>query len=142
MFIIFYECRLVSLGNLEAAVSLLLSTPPEGSNFYPNALRAVVLSSAVSQSLHELAVKVSSHKTTILQYSFEFSFSGVHNILTLITITGQTLERSACFFVLFEKNAALYSWQSNLLNFDHWSVQSYRYWPQASGIGMIDANYF
>ncbi|RLM80940.1 hypothetical protein C2845_PM12G02080 [Panicum miliaceum] len=50
--------RLVSLGNLETAVSLLLSTPPEGSNFYPNALRAVVLSSAVSQSLHELAVKV------------------------------------------------------------------------------------
>ncbi|XP_072994075.1 uncharacterized protein [Typha latifolia] len=50
--------ELVSVGNLEAAVSLLLSTPPEGSHFYPNALRAVVLSSAVSQSLHELAVKV------------------------------------------------------------------------------------
>nr|BAJ97189.1 predicted protein [Hordeum vulgare subsp. vulgare] len=50
--------ELVSLGNLEAAVSLLLSTPPEGTNFYPNALRAVVLSSAVSRSLHELAVKV------------------------------------------------------------------------------------
>ncbi|KAL5208008.1 hypothetical protein ABZP36_032443 [Zizania latifolia] len=50
--------ELVSLGNLEAAVSLLLSTPPEGSNFYPNALRAAVLSSAVSRSLHELAVKV------------------------------------------------------------------------------------
>ncbi|OEL29402.1 hypothetical protein BAE44_0009580 [Dichanthelium oligosanthes] len=50
--------ELVSLGNLETAVSLLLSTPPEGSNFYPNALRAVVLSSAVSQSLHELAVKL------------------------------------------------------------------------------------
>lgn len=50
--------ELVSIGNLEAAVSLLLSTPPEGSNFYPNALRAVVLSSAVSRSLHELAVKV------------------------------------------------------------------------------------
>uniref|UniRef100_A0A0E0CF77 Uncharacterized protein n=1 Tax=Oryza meridionalis TaxID=40149 RepID=A0A0E0CF77_9ORYZ len=49
--------ELVSLGNLETAVSLLLSTPPEGSNFYPNALRAVVLSSAVSRSLHELAVK-------------------------------------------------------------------------------------
>jgi hypothetical protein len=44
-------------------VSLLLSTPPEGSNFYPNALRAVVLSSAVSQSLHELAVKVNSQIT-------------------------------------------------------------------------------
>jgi WD repeat-containing protein 11 len=57
----FCELRLVSLGNLEAAVSLLLLTPPEGSNFYPNALRAVVLSSAVSQSLHELAVKVNMH---------------------------------------------------------------------------------
>jgi hypothetical protein len=72
MFIIFYEHRLVSLGNLETAVSLLLSTPPEGSNFYPNALRAVVLSSAVSQSLHELAVKVSGYNTTILQCSFLF----------------------------------------------------------------------
>lgn len=50
--------ELVSIGNLEAAVSLLLSTPPEGSQFYPNALRAVALSSAVSRSLHELAVKV------------------------------------------------------------------------------------
>ncbi|KAI4377162.1 hypothetical protein MLD38_014839 [Melastoma candidum] len=50
--------ELVSVGNLEAAVSLLLSTPPESSYFYPNALRAVALSSAVSKSLHELAVKV------------------------------------------------------------------------------------
>ncbi|KAK9102028.1 hypothetical protein Sjap_019282 [Stephania japonica] len=50
--------ELVSVGNLEAAVTLLLSTPPEGSYFYANALRAVALSSAVSRSLHELAVKV------------------------------------------------------------------------------------
>ncbi|KAI4335695.1 hypothetical protein L6164_014318 [Bauhinia variegata] len=50
--------ELVSIGNLEAAVSLLLSTPPESSYFYMNALRAVALSSAVSMSLHELAVKV------------------------------------------------------------------------------------
>ncbi|PKI79594.1 hypothetical protein CRG98_000069 [Punica granatum] len=50
--------ELISVGNLEAAVSLLLTTPPESSYFYVNALRAVALSSAVSQSLHELAVKV------------------------------------------------------------------------------------
>ncbi|VFQ73648.1 unnamed protein product [Cuscuta campestris] len=50
--------ELVSVGNLEAAVSLLLSTPPDSSYFYTNALRAVALSSAVSQSLLELAVKV------------------------------------------------------------------------------------
>lgn len=50
--------ELVSVGNLEAAVSLLLSTPPESSYFYVNALRAVALSSAVSRSLNELAVKV------------------------------------------------------------------------------------
>lgn len=50
--------RLVSVGNLEAAVSLLLSTPPESSYFSANALRAVALSSAVSRSLLELAVKV------------------------------------------------------------------------------------
>ena len=49
----------MSVGNLEAAVSLSLSTPPESSYFYVNALRAVALSSAVSRSLHELAVKVS-----------------------------------------------------------------------------------
>lgn len=49
----------MSVGNLEAAVSLLLSTPPESSYFYVNALRAVALSSAVSRSLNELAVKVS-----------------------------------------------------------------------------------
>ncbi|KAG9156624.1 hypothetical protein Leryth_006611 [Lithospermum erythrorhizon] len=50
--------ELVSIGNLEGAVSLLLSTSPESSYFYPNALRAVALSSAVSRSLLELAVKV------------------------------------------------------------------------------------
>ncbi|KAJ0638326.1 putative WD repeat-containing protein [Helianthus annuus] len=50
--------ELVSIGNLEAAVSLMLSTPPESLYFYPNALRAVALSSAVSRSLNELAVKV------------------------------------------------------------------------------------
>lgn len=50
--------RLVSIGNLEGAVSLMLSTPPESPYFYPNALRAVALSSAVSRSLNELAVKV------------------------------------------------------------------------------------
>ncbi|XP_047942108.1 WD repeat-containing protein 11 [Salvia hispanica] len=50
--------ELVSVGNLEAAVSVLLSTSPESSYFYVNALRAVALSSAVSTSLLELAVKV------------------------------------------------------------------------------------
>ncbi|KAK4853158.1 hypothetical protein QYF36_004671 [Acer negundo] len=50
--------ELVSVGNLEAAVSLLLSTSPDSSYFYANALRAVALSSAVSRSLLELAVKV------------------------------------------------------------------------------------
>ncbi|KAL7168431.1 hypothetical protein ACSBR2_038799 [Camellia fascicularis] len=50
--------ELVSVGNLEAAVSLLLSTHPESTYFYANALRAVALSSAVSRSLLELAVKV------------------------------------------------------------------------------------
>ncbi|CAN1825027.1 WD repeat-containing protein 11 [Linum perenne] len=54
----FFTNRLVTVGNLEAAVSLLLSTPPESSFFYSNALRAVALSSAVSKSLLELAVKV------------------------------------------------------------------------------------
>ncbi|KAF4392022.1 hypothetical protein F8388_004351 [Cannabis sativa] len=50
--------ELVSVGNLESAVSLLLSTNPESKYFYVNALRAVALSSAVSGSLLELAVKV------------------------------------------------------------------------------------
>ncbi|GMI95155.1 hypothetical protein like AT3G33530 [Hibiscus trionum] len=50
--------ELVTIGNLEGAVSLLLSTSPESPYFYPNALRAVALSSAVSRSLLELAVKV------------------------------------------------------------------------------------
>ena len=48
----------VSVGNLEAAVSILFSTPPESSYFSTNALRAVALSSAVSRSLLEFAIKV------------------------------------------------------------------------------------
>ncbi|KAJ3671195.1 hypothetical protein LUZ60_008621 [Juncus effusus] len=66
--------ELVSVGNLEGAVSLLLSTPPEGTNFYPNALRAVVLSSAVSRSLHELAVKV----VAANMVRTDKSLSGIH----------------------------------------------------------------
>ncbi|WOK98641.1 WD repeat-containing protein 11 isoform X2 [Canna indica] len=66
--------ELVSVGNLEAAVSLLLSTPPEGSQFYPNALRAVALSAAVSRSLHELAVKV----VAANMVRTDKSLSGIH----------------------------------------------------------------
>ena len=58
----FFNCfgvpRLVSVGKLEAAVSLLLSTSPESTYFSANALRAIALSFAVSRSLLELAVKV------------------------------------------------------------------------------------
>ncbi|THG16573.1 hypothetical protein TEA_017354 [Camellia sinensis var. sinensis] len=50
--------ELVSVENLEVAVSLLLFTHPKSTYFYTNALRAVTLSSAVSWSLLELAVKV------------------------------------------------------------------------------------
>jgi hypothetical protein len=109
---VFYEHRLVSLGNLEAAVSLLLSTPPEGSNFYPNALRAVVLSSAVSQSLHELAVKVSSHKTPLFSTVYLF----LCNIQILITIRGQSNERPACLFIFRRMVFCMRAY------FDHWSI--------------------
>jgi len=50
--------ELVAVGELEDAVTLLLSTPPDSPYFYVDALRAVALSSAVSSALHELAVKV------------------------------------------------------------------------------------
>ncbi|XP_078428005.1 transducin family protein / WD-40 repeat family protein isoform X2 [Wolffia australiana] len=66
--------ELVSMGDLEAAVMLLLSTPPEGTYFYPNALRAVALSSAVSRSLHELAVKV----VAANMVRTDKSLSGIH----------------------------------------------------------------
>ncbi|KAE7998910.1 hypothetical protein FH972_003405 [Carpinus fangiana] len=66
--------ELVSVGNLEAAVSLLLSTPPESSYFYANALRAVALSSAVSRSLLELAVKV----VAANMVRTDRSLSGIH----------------------------------------------------------------
>ncbi|GMI88606.1 hypothetical protein like AT3G33530 [Hibiscus trionum] len=65
---------LVSVGNLEAAVSLLLSTSPESPYFYPNALRAVALSSAVSRSLLELAVKV----VAANMVRTDRSLSGIH----------------------------------------------------------------
>ncbi|KAJ8768132.1 hypothetical protein K2173_021072 [Erythroxylum novogranatense] len=66
--------ELVSVGNLEVAVSLLLSTSPESSYFYVNALRAVALSSAVSRSLLELAVKV----VAANMVRTDLSFSGTH----------------------------------------------------------------
>ncbi|KAL4304588.1 hypothetical protein GQ457_10G016450 [Hibiscus cannabinus] len=65
---------LVSVGNLEGAVSLLLSTSPESPYFYPNALRAVALSSAVSRSLLELAVKV----VAANMVRTDRSLSGIH----------------------------------------------------------------
>ncbi|XWS27030.1 hypothetical protein CRYUN_Cryun26dG0080800 [Craigia yunnanensis] len=66
--------ELVSVGNLEGAVSLLLSTSPESPYFYPNALRAVALSSAVSKSLLELAVKV----VAANMVRTDRSLSGIH----------------------------------------------------------------
>ncbi|XP_010533145.1 PREDICTED: WD repeat-containing protein 11 [Tarenaya hassleriana] len=66
--------ELVSVGNLEAAVSLLLSTSPDSSYFYPNALRAVALSSTVSKSLLELAVKV----VAANMVRSDRSLSGIH----------------------------------------------------------------
>ncbi|XVE54449.1 hypothetical protein DITRI_Ditri03aG0082400 [Diplodiscus trichospermus] len=66
--------ELVSVGNLEGAVSLLLSTSPESPYFYPNALRAVALSSAVSRSLLELAVKV----VAANMVRTDRSLSGIH----------------------------------------------------------------
>lgn len=78
--------RLVSVGNLEAAVTLLLSTPPEGSHFYPNALRAIALSSAVSRSLHELAVKVN----IVLKFlcsKLVFKFAELHCNLIFLNFT-------------------------------------------------------
>ncbi|KAL6585953.1 hypothetical protein OROMI_002597 [Orobanche minor] len=51
------QSRVHEIGNLEAAVSLLLSTSPESSYFYVNALLVVALSSAISTSLLELVVK-------------------------------------------------------------------------------------
>ncbi|KAF7152680.1 hypothetical protein RHSIM_Rhsim01G0066800 [Rhododendron simsii] len=66
--------ELVSVGNLEAAVSLLLSTHPESTYFYANALRAVALSSAVSRSLLELAVKV----VAANMVRTDRSLSGIH----------------------------------------------------------------
>ncbi|KAJ4839223.1 hypothetical protein Tsubulata_007753 [Turnera subulata] len=66
--------ELVSVGNLEVAVSLLLSTHPESSYFYANALRAVALSSAVSRNLLELAVKV----VAANMVRTDRSLSGIH----------------------------------------------------------------
>ncbi|KAJ9688671.1 hypothetical protein PVL29_014362 [Vitis rotundifolia] len=66
--------ELVSVGNLETAVSILLSTPPESPYFSTNALRAVALSSAVSRSLLELAVKV----VAANMVGIDKSLSGTH----------------------------------------------------------------
>ncbi|GAB2212878.1 hypothetical protein Droror1_Dr00020878 [Drosera rotundifolia] len=66
---------LVTVGNLEAAVSLLLSTPPESSYF----LLAVALSSAVSKSLLELAVKV----VAANMVRTDKSLSGTHLLCTV-----------------------------------------------------------
>ncbi|KAF2310619.1 hypothetical protein GH714_015563 [Hevea brasiliensis] len=81
--------ELVSVGNLEAAVSLLLSTSPDSSYFYANALRAVALSSAVSRSLHELAVKV----VAANMVRTDRSLSGTH----LLCAVGSLSSNSAAF---------------------------------------------
>eukprot|EP00250_Pteridium_aquilinum_P015429 c22572_g1_i1 orf=475-4656(+) len=66
--------ELVSIGDFEAAVTLLLATPPESANFYVDALRAISLASAVSPALHELAVKVVAANLV----ATENSLSGTH----------------------------------------------------------------
>ncbi|KAI5069331.1 hypothetical protein GOP47_0015632 [Adiantum capillus-veneris] len=66
--------ELVSIGDFEAAVTLLLSSSPDSANFYVDALRAVSLASAVSPALHELAVKVVAANLV----ATENSLSGTH----------------------------------------------------------------
>jgi hypothetical protein len=65
---------LISVGDLEAAVTILLATPPNNPLFYMDALRAVSLASAVSPALHELAVKV----VAANMVGTEDSLSGTH----------------------------------------------------------------
>lgn len=55
---------------------MLLSTHPESEYFYANALRAVALSSAVSKSLLELAVKVST-PLELLMFKIKMHVVGV-----------------------------------------------------------------
>ncbi|MCO5563310.1 hypothetical protein L7F22_016950 [Adiantum nelumboides] len=66
--------ELVSIGDFEAAVTLLLSSSPNSATFYVDALRAVSLASAVSPALHELAVKVVAANLV----ATENSLSGTH----------------------------------------------------------------
>lgn len=66
--------ELISLGDLEAAVTILLSSPPDSANFYVDALCAISLASAVSPALHELAVKVIAANLV----ATENSLSGTH----------------------------------------------------------------
>lgn len=54
----YFSFRYVTVGDYEAAVTLLLACPPESPHFFKNALRAVTLAAAVSPAMHELAVKV------------------------------------------------------------------------------------
>ncbi|KAJ7557212.1 hypothetical protein O6H91_05G117000 [Diphasiastrum complanatum] len=57
--VVMMQCRKkFTIGDYEAAVTLLLSTPPNSPHFYVDSLRAVALAAAVSPALHELAVKV------------------------------------------------------------------------------------
>ncbi|KAL8129594.1 hypothetical protein V2J09_018749 [Rumex salicifolius] len=93
---------LVTVGNLEAAVSLLLSTPPESSYFFVNALRAVALASAVSASLHELAVKV----VAANMVRTDKSLSGVHLLCGVGKFQEACSQASFIFFLtirLFEQ---------------------------------------
>ncbi|GJT05148.1 transducin/WD40 repeat family protein [Tanacetum coccineum] len=92
--------ELVSIGNLEAAVSLMLSTPPESPYFYPNALRAVALLSAVSRSLNELAVKV----VAANMVETDRSLSGTH----LLCAVGRYQE--ACSQILIGVSKLYKSW--------------------------------
>ncbi|GJW18714.1 transducin/WD40 repeat family protein [Tanacetum coccineum] len=91
---------LVSIGNLEAAVSLMLSTPPESPYLYPNALRAVALLSAVSRSLNELAVKV----VAANMVETDRSLSGTH----LLCAVGRYQE--ACSQMLIGVSKLYKSW--------------------------------
>ena len=50
--------RYVAVGDYEAAVTLLLASPPGSATFFVDALRAVALSAAVSPALQDLTVKV------------------------------------------------------------------------------------
>ncbi|CAI7731248.1 unnamed protein product, partial [Closterium sp. NIES-54] len=117
----------IMVGDLEAAVTLLLATPFDSPAFHRDALRAVALSTAVSPSMHHLAAKVVATNMVLAGEPLTAvhllcSIGQYADACTQLQAIGRWVDAStlaACHLSGADRAKVLHRWAQHTLNNEH-----------------------